>query len=225
MKTHPKLKIPETTAWDKSKTYNPYTLFDRWLYNNFQYSWFHNCWDKFIDIPIGNFQQGIINLWKWFPIIWKDRSWDDHYIFEIIKHKLLLQREELIGANRHTGIETINRDITLCLNLIERIQEESYEIEYQDYWKQNFEFIDTGKEYDGEKTYAMEFTTVHKDLIPYFSKYINTYKKLRRFGYKGRTFKKEEDETIALYIGMYNQEKCQRLLFKILNEKIRHWWD
>jgi hypothetical protein len=33
-------------------------------------------------------KQGVKNLIYWFPIIWKDRNWDSHYIFEIMKHKL-----------------------------------------------------------------------------------------------------------------------------------------
>ena len=35
-----------------------------------------------------NFVKGVKNLWKWFPVIWKDRDWDDHYIFEVLKFKL-----------------------------------------------------------------------------------------------------------------------------------------
>ena len=32
--------------------------------------------------------QGIKNLIKWFPIIWKDRNWDDSFIFDILQFKL-----------------------------------------------------------------------------------------------------------------------------------------
>ncbi len=35
------------------------------------------------------FKQGIKNLWYWLPIIWKDRSWDDHYIFEVLEQHSL----------------------------------------------------------------------------------------------------------------------------------------
>ena len=30
---------------------------------------------------------------------------------------------------------------------------------------------------------------------------------------------------LALYLGDLNQQRCQALLFKIMNEKINHWWD
>ncbi len=32
--------------------------------------------------------QGFKNLWKWLPIIWKDRDWDNHFIFEVLKFKI-----------------------------------------------------------------------------------------------------------------------------------------
>ena len=35
-----------------------------------------------------DFIEGIKNLIKWFPIIWKDRNWDHSYIYEILKFKL-----------------------------------------------------------------------------------------------------------------------------------------
>jgi hypothetical protein len=33
---------------------------------------------------IKQFFRNIHNLIRWFPIIWKDRDWDDHFIFEIL---------------------------------------------------------------------------------------------------------------------------------------------
>jgi hypothetical protein len=34
------------------------------------------------------FIQGVKNIAYWFPVIWKDRDWDGHYIYEVMKHKL-----------------------------------------------------------------------------------------------------------------------------------------
>ena len=33
-------------------------------------------------------KQGFKNLWKWLPVIWKDRDWDTHFIYELLKKKL-----------------------------------------------------------------------------------------------------------------------------------------
>src|SRR5699024_323466 len=38
--------------------------------------------------PIIVFKEGIIRLFKWFPIIWKDRDFDEHYMVEILQFKL-----------------------------------------------------------------------------------------------------------------------------------------
>ena len=46
-----------------------------------------------------NITQGFESLWKWLPVIWKDRQWDHQFIYEVIKHKLHLT-EQLI---RHNG--------------------------------------------------------------------------------------------------------------------------
>jgi hypothetical protein len=50
----------------------------------------------------------------------------------MLKFKLIQQRKELVEANRHMGVEAINRDITICLNLIERILDETYNLVIND---------------------------------------------------------------------------------------------
>ncbi len=41
-----------------------------------------------IKIWFKDLKQGFINLKRWFPIIWKDRDWDDDYIFVLLEEKL-----------------------------------------------------------------------------------------------------------------------------------------
>ena len=38
--------------------------------------------------PITVFKEGVIRLFKWLPIIWKDRDFDEHYMVEILQFKL-----------------------------------------------------------------------------------------------------------------------------------------
>lgn len=203
MKQYKQLPIPEDSAWGRKS------------------------WRNYAPIWFKEFITGCNNLIKWFPTIWKQRDWDQSYIYEIIKQKLIFQREELVNANRHVDIWQVNRDITICLNLIELIQEDYYEIEYLDekYIKQSFNFVPTEEKFDGEDTFEMKNEVHYKDFVPYFVKYINQYKKLRRYGFRGMKLKKEDDKRIALYLGMVNDERARTLLFKILNERINHWWD
>ena len=52
---------------------------------------------EYFRIPVRDFLTGISNLWKWLPIIWKDRDWDKHYIMEIFIFKLKRNRDYMIN--------------------------------------------------------------------------------------------------------------------------------
>jgi hypothetical protein len=194
MKKHLPLPIPSDSAWER-KTWRYYTPI-----------WFNEI------------VTGISNLIKWISTIYKDRDWDDHYIFEILKFKLIQQRKEIVGANRHTGIEDTNRYITLCLNLIERIQEETYNLEYQDFVRERIWFTD-----NGDETSTLNSEIEYENFAGYFLKYQNQTKRLVE---KDPELALEENKMrLALRLSDLNQSRCQALLFKILNEKINTWWD
>jgi hypothetical protein len=223
MKKYTRLPIPEDSAWCR-KTYNPFRLLRRWVYSKWRYGWVDLTLDNIFGF-ISNINNGISNFWKWKKIIWKDRNWDDHYIFEILKHKLILQRKYLIEANRHMSIPETNRDITLCLNLIELIQEEYYSSEYLDYRESNFRFEPTGKQYEGQNTYELKDDLISERYDEYLSKYKSSVRNILKNGYRGLEIEDDDKGRLCLYVGQYNQEKCQKLLFRILSEKITHWWD
>ena len=69
---------------------------------------------------------GIKNLYKWFWVIWKDRDWDHHYIYQVLKFKLEKQAKHLGERNWY---ESSKRDAELmmtCVRLINKLQNESY---------------------------------------------------------------------------------------------------
>lgn len=215
IKTYKQLTLPPDTAWDR-KIYNPIRLLNIWLYRNFPHSWIYKNLDKYIFIPLDQFTTGIQNLIKWFPIIWKDRNWDHSYILEILQHKLILQRECLITNNRHTMVGSDNKYITICLNLIERMKEDYYELEYFDYIDEDVWFTKCLEEPD---LFEMKSKVNKENLGEYFDKYPLITSKIR-----------EENPGIskqyaALKVGMENHRRCKKLLFKILDEKIEGWWD
>lgn len=116
MKTYKQLPIPEDTAWDRS------TLYGR------------------LHWRIRNFITSCHNLIKWFPTIWNDRDWDSTFILKVLQKKIEFQQKELVNANRHMRIELDNRDMTLALNLLERVKEEYYNLECMDYWDNDMIF-------------------------------------------------------------------------------------
>jgi hypothetical protein len=72
------------------------------------------------------FIYGVKNLYKWFWVIWKDREWDNHYIFEILKFKLENQANHLSERNWHENSKREAELIMTCVRLINKIQDESY---------------------------------------------------------------------------------------------------
>ena len=49
-----------------------------------------------------DFINGIKNLWSWFPVIWKDRDWDQTFIYEVLIHKLEKQAKYIGEREWHT---------------------------------------------------------------------------------------------------------------------------
>jgi hypothetical protein len=84
---------------------------------------------------------GIQNLYKWFWVIWKDRDFDYHYTYQVLKFKLEKQAKHLGERNWH---ESSKRDAELmmtCVRLINKLQNEEYFEEYYDSKPMNNEMI------------------------------------------------------------------------------------
>ena len=161
---------------------------------------------------VKQFFKRIYNLYRWFPIIWKDQDWDDFYIFEILKFKLKNQAEYISGKDRYVGAKRDAEIMMLCVRLIEKVQDEYYGCEYIDYQDSEFKFIDS-KEYPG--SYEMEIEELSEHFDDYFKKYPLIAKQVD-----------EKDKwKKAFRIAHINQERAHKLLFKILEQNIRRWWD
>jgi len=194
LKIHYKLQIPEDSAWGR-KTIK-----------------------RHLPMWLNEIITGISNILVWISTIYKDRNYDSHYIFEIIKFKLIKQRNYLVAANRHMGVEALNKDITLCLNLIERIQSEYYGLEYMDYCKDDF--IWTPSE-ERKGCSELNIIPISENFDEYFKKYKSAIKKVLNNDRNLINSKKR----MAIALANHNQKRCQDLLFKVLNEKIGGWWD
>jgi hypothetical protein len=235
MKEYYKLNVPEKSAWDK-KSYDPI----KWLYHlrEEQPDWLEDYFfDPYFSLKnsIKEFFRFIVKMFRWTPVIWRDRDYDDYFIFEILKQKILQQRSYLVKNNRHTNIDQDNFWMTVCLNLIERIQNNYYEIEYFDYFDsdtiftevedcENFE--ESGKLYEMNHNYKVD------NMIDYINKYPIDRKKAIIF-LKNNTreegFNYIENQgdrhTLCVFMSSIRHKKAINLLFKVLSNKIEHWWD
>lgn len=85
-----------------------------------------------IRIKLKNKFNSLKKLWKWIPIIWRDRDWDHYYIFEILKTKLEgvveYTKKEGISFNKEYDIQKLKT----ALRLIDKVQNEYYLQKYLD---------------------------------------------------------------------------------------------
>jgi len=102
----------------------------------------------------------------------------------------------------------------LCVRLIEKVQDEWYGKEYLDYQKSEMVFIDS-ESHPG--MYEMEFTELSEQYDDYFKKYPLIYRLVPDLS--------APKSEIAFKISRINEERVHKLLFKILEENIRKWWD
>lgn len=192
MKNYKKLPIPKDSVWERN-----------------------SLWYKFPSF-IRNFCTGVSNVIKWFPTIWKQRDWDGDFIYDILQKKIEFQRECLVNSNRHTRINIDNRDMTIVLNLIERIRNDYYTIEFHDY--EDSEYL-MKEVYGQPKHKKLEINIKSERYNEYLSKYSSSLREV----YK--KYPQATKRDYCMFVGIHNQEKAKNLLFKILKERIEWWWD
>ena len=191
MKNYKKLTIPEDSTWDRSIIW------------------------KRLHWRVRNFLIGCKNIIKWIPTLFKDRDWDQYHIYTILQKKIEFQRKEIVYANRSTRVWQDNRDMTIILNLLQRVKNGYYESENTDYYEMKVETIPV----DGTSLKQMKFEVLSERYDEYLNKYKSSVRKVLKE--EGEIDK----ETLCMLVARHNQEKARKLLFNMLNEKIEGWWD
>jgi hypothetical protein len=163
---------------------------------------------------IKQFFKRIYNLYRWLPIIWKDQDWDDHYIWEILKFKLKNQAEYIRGKDRHVSAKRDAEIMMLCVRLINKIQNEYYRFEYQDYHDTEFKFIESESHPD---MYELDIVEKSERFDEYFKKYPLIYRCVPDLN--------APKSKIAFQIADNNHNRARKLLFNILEKNIEQWWD
>jgi len=170
-----------------------------------------------------NIKHGFTNLWYWFPIIWKDRNWDSHYIFEILKHKLTAQANYITEQDRHTRAQKDARDMRRCVELMKLVDDGFYEGEYLDYHKTK-NWFEPCEDRAGFSTWNSRELVENFD--DYFAKYPLIHKRaLNGEGPFGKGDIEKSKQIIAMNIAQINQSRAHKLLFKIMEHNILGWWD
>jgi len=146
-------------------------------------------------------KHGIQNLIKWFPVVWKDRDWDQHFIYKILHFKL----SRMEKYQREYGMSTISNDIAdqikLCVNLLDRITKHDYIdnafLFHNRKWGElNLDFKQNGLFYNVEKANTEEEKKIEN--------------KARMRLYKHVDYLEEQDKD---------------MLFNNMKKYINGWWD
>lgn len=205
-------------------------IFDEWAEERIKKPWivrkirFISLWwnndGKYLHKEI---MTGIKNIWYWFPIIWKDRHWDSHYIFEILSHKLSAQSKYIGSRDMHTRARRDSEIMMTCVRLMKMVQDETFSSEYSDYHKTKhwFEDIEDNPEYSRWETRLLE-----ENFDDYFAKYPLIYKRvLNGEGIFNREERLEDKQIIAMNMGHINHDRARKLAFKLMERNIEKWWD
>ena len=169
--------------------------------------------------------QGVKNLWRWFPTIWKYRDWDHDFIYNLLAKKLEFQAKYIGNRGIHVDANRDAERMMLVAKLIKLQQESFYAMEYMDYQvtKDYFTSIDDKPEYLEWKQ-----DTISETFADYFAKYPVYHKRAIEYimtNQKRFTSKHTDDQLIAMVMGDLRQRTCKDLIFKLLNQHIDSWWD
>lgn len=195
MKVYTKLKLPHDSAFGRK------------------------TWRRYFHWRIVYFIEGVKNVLSWVPVLYKDKNWDDYYIFKVLQKKIEMQRQYLVNANRHTRVDYDNYWMTVVLNLIERQTEQYYQTEMYDYIDSDIKFVPS---HHGKDYYEIEKVTRSENLDDYLKKYPSAIKAVKKMNKSSNI---SDKETLAFLVGKHNHDRCRNLIFEILKTKIEYWWD
>jgi hypothetical protein len=206
-------------------------MFDQWAKETSEKSWIVRkiqwiplWWDQEGRYIHREIARGFKNIWYWLPIIWKDRHYDSHYIFDIMIHKIKAQSKYIGERNIHTRAKRDSEVMMTCVRLMEKVQDEFYSSEYNDYHKTKHWFEPADKE--GYST--LESRILEEDFDGYIKKYPLIEKRVITgegiFSLDGED-SLEIKQKIAMNIGQINHNRAGNLLFKLMEQNIEKWWD
>lgn len=204
-------------------------MFEEWADERDSKPWYRRTWDR-IRLKWGhewkyipkNIKQGFKNLKYWLPIIWKDRNYDHRFIYDILQHKLKAQSKYIGGRDIHTRAKRDAEVMMLCVRLIDKVGDEWYSSEYMDYHKTKHWF-EPCEDREGYSTW--ESRQLEENFDDYFAKYPLIHKRVLNGEGPFKPEGPEDKQRIAMNIAHINEERAQKLLFKIMEQNIRGWWD
>jgi len=165
-----------------------------------------------------NIINGIKNLYKWFPVIWKDKDWDDSFLFEVMKFKISKMIESHGRSMPYVGYERNIEIMNTVVRLIDKVVQHEYLHEYHDYVDNEYNFVKV----EGTDYYNMESTNLRDDLDDYFAE----FPLVKKLAEQDSVYQKSPDrETLGIVMSKIRHDKAKKLLFDLMNRHIENWWE
>lgn len=149
--------------------------------------------------------ENIKRLIKWTPVIWKDREWDQDYLYAILEFKIKNMQKFYESGESTTCQEKVDETISEMKEvrrLIARIRNDVYLEEAT---------IDFNKKYPNYHKEAFNFEKIEGSKCSRLVSYASKESELE--------YRKYCD------IADKNREEERKQLFELLRDKIEGWWD
>lgn len=172
-----------------------------YVWRKFKFSYWNPC------TAFYNVKHGVMNLIKWFPVIWNDRGWDYHY-WITMNIKKLEEMEKSIRNGHHLNGDHDADNIRKAILVLKRLDEDDYlgnALMFHDkkWGESNFRFEPTN---DGTNCHEM-----HLDV----EKATNDELKKQESKERSRCYRHSE----------YLKQQDLEFFNKIVTKYLFHWWD
>lgn len=163
-----------------------------------------NLW-KFFDSlisPFVVFFESVQRLVVWFPVIWKDRDWDYHYLYEVLKKKIELMSKYEKKHAWATKADEVSKQMDEAIYLIDKVDDDCIEEALEPFYEvyPNFE----------------------SEMV--FSDSVDN-PKFKTIGFKYDSEEQEKLYNECLSKADEIRENYKNKLFGLLKDKIDWWWD
>jgi len=162
---------------------------------------------RFYDFFRYDIHQGVGNLIRWFPVIWRDRDYDEHYLFAVMKKKLRqMAKCQKIGPTM-SGEETAKK-MNICVNLLDRLMKSDYDVEalrkVEEKWGELIDISSPNPDNRGYYEFKMKYENV----------------KTPKDEEESRKMSRRETK-----LGDARQQYDKDYLFDIIKKHIFGWWN
>jgi len=165
--------------------------------NLFEFRPFEIVIDFLSDLKIG-----VQNIIKYIPIIYKDRDWDQCFLFKLLQFKLLRMEDLFINNGHLESNERNAKQMRVCINLLDRIIKDEY---YENVFKNH-----------DKKWGGLEFGIEENETCT-----------LLRLNTKTKEDKKQERKEYRILSDklVRIQKQDIDMLFLNIRKHIQEWWD